>query len=100
MPEKKSAPKKSKFFTYKGLPLVRKGNEIYYGNMTDEFVVWIQIVETGKVGDLDVAKKVRLYKIATSDDVPPNEKIANTAEKSGLYEALDIASAWLSCQAG
>ena len=35
----------SEFFTYKGLPLVRKGKEIYYGNMSDEYVVMIQILE-------------------------------------------------------
>ena len=32
-----------KFFMYKGYPLVRKGNELYYGYMSDPFVIWIQI---------------------------------------------------------
>lgn len=86
----------SEFFTYKGLPLVRKGKEIYYGNMSDEYVVMIQILGTEKVGDLDVANKVRMFRMATDESLPPNERINKTAEKESLYEALDIANAWLS----
>lgn len=85
----------SEFFTYKGLPLVRKGKEIYYGNMSDEYVVMIQILGTEKVGDLDVANKVRMFRMATDESLPPNERINKTAEKESLYEALDIANAWL-----
>mgnify|MGYP000284950106 CR=1 FL=1 len=38
------AEEKKAFFTYKGVPLVRKGNNIYFGNMYDEFVVMIEIL--------------------------------------------------------
>ena len=34
------------FITYKGFPLVRKGNEIYYGNMSDEYVTYMNVVST------------------------------------------------------
>lgn len=88
--------KKCDFFTYKGLPLVRKGREIYYGNMTDDYVVMMQIVSTEKINGLDVANRVRLFRMATDDSLPPNERINKTAEKTSLYDALDIASAWLS----
>lgn len=84
-----------KFFTYKGLPLVRKGNQIYFGNMYDEFVVMIEIQGTEKVGALDVANKVMIRKMATDITLPPNEAIVKTAKKNSLYEALDIACAWL-----
>ena len=83
-------------FTYKGLPLVRKGREIYYGNMTDDYVVMMQIISTQKQGDLDIANKIRLFRMATDETLPPNERINKTAEKESLYEALDIANAWLS----
>lgn len=85
----------SGFFTYRGLPLVRKDNEIYFGNMSDEYVVRIQIVETKQVGDLKVATKVKLYKTATDLTLPFDKIIVKNAEKSSLYEALDIACAWL-----
>ena len=37
--------------TYKGKPLVRKDNELYYGNMTDPYVLYLQITTTKPVGD-------------------------------------------------
>lgn len=86
---------KKGFFTYKGLPLVRKGNTIYFGNMYDEFVVMIEIQGTEKIGKLDVANKVMIRKMATDIKLPPNEAIVKTAKKDSLYEALDIACAWL-----
>ena len=32
--------------TYKGKPLVRKDNELYYGRMTDPYVLRMQILST------------------------------------------------------
>ena len=84
------AEEKKAFFTYKGVPLVRKGN-----NMYDEFVVMIEILSTEKVGGIDVANKVRIRKVATDSTLPPNKQIVKVAEKSSLYEALDFACAWL-----
>lgn len=86
---------KATFFTYKGLPLVRKGNQLYFGNMYDEFVVWMEIQGTQKVGDLDVANKIMIRKMATDMTLPPDKQIVKTAKKDSLYEALDIACAWL-----
>lgn len=84
-----------KFFTYKGFPLVRNKDVIYFGNMSDEFVVMLQILQTKRVGNLDVASKVKVYQMATDDKLNPVEAIKRTSEKEGLYEALDLATAWL-----
>lgn len=89
------AEKKQPFFTYKGVPLVRKGDVIYFGNMYDEFIVMIEILDKETVGDIGVANKVRLRKMATDVTIPPNQAIVKKAEKSSLYEALDMACAWL-----
>lgn len=89
------ADEKATFFTYKGLPLVRKGNQLYFGNMYDEYVVWMEIQGTKKVGDLDVADKIMIRKMATDMTLPPDKQIVKTAKKDSLYEALDIACAWL-----
>ena len=80
-----------KFLRYKGYPLVRKNDEIYYGNMSDQYVVWMQITEKKKVGDIDVASKVKLYKMATDETLNPIERVVKQSEKTSLYEALDIA---------
>ena len=88
--------KENGFLRYKGYPLVRNKDEIYYGNMSDQYVVWMQITEKTKVGDMDVASKVKIYKMATDDKLNPIEAIVKQSEKGSLYEALDIAYAWLS----
>lgn len=56
----------------------------------------MQIMEKTRVGDLDVASKVKIYKMATDEKLNPVEAIIKQSEKSSLYEALDIAYAWLS----
>lgn len=84
-----------KFFEYKGLPLVRKGSELYYGSMGDNEVVMLQIAKTVKDGDIDIANKVRIYRMLTDESVPVMERITKTAEKSSLYEALDLAHDWI-----
>ncbi|MBR1385125.1 MAG: hypothetical protein IJ555_15155 [Ruminococcus sp.] len=86
---------KNGFFTYKGLPLVRKGNQLYFGNMYDEFIVWIEIKSTENVGGIDVANQVTIRKMATDPKVPPTEAIVKSAKKESLYEALEYACAWL-----
>ena len=86
---------KKAFFTYKGLPLVRKGNQLYFGHMYDEFVVMIDILSTEKNGGIEVANKVMIRKIATDMTLPPAKQIVKKAEKNSLYEALDYACAWL-----
>ena len=43
---------------YKGRPLMRKDNVIYYGSMSDPYIVMMQVLETRKHGDEEVASKV------------------------------------------
>lgn len=86
-----------KFFTYKGLPLVRKGNEIYYGNMDDDTVALLQIMSTRKVGDLEVADRVKVFLMLTdTEGVDVSQIFKKSSERKGLYDALDLASVWLS----
>jgi len=95
MSEKKVA-ETSEFFNYKGFPLVRNGNTIYYGNMFDEYVVKILILEKQKLGEIEVANKVRVFRMLTDENLPADKRIDKTVDKDGLYEALDIANIWLS----
>ena len=52
------ADKKEFPLTYKGHPLRRKDNLIYYGSMADKYIIAIQILSSQKEGDLDVANKI------------------------------------------
>ncbi|HKM32528.1 MAG TPA: hypothetical protein VJX95_03070 [Oscillospiraceae bacterium] len=87
--------KKEEFFSYKGLPLLRNGNTLYYGNMTDDYVVMLTIIETTKLDKLDVATKVRVQMISTDPAKNAADMIVKTSDRGGLYDALDIGSIWL-----
>lgn len=80
---------------YKGRPLVRKGNTLYYGSMADPFVIMMQITSTKKIKDLEVANKVTVQLMNTDPDVRPRERIVKKSEKNGLYDAMDVGSIWL-----
>ena len=75
--------------TYKGKPLVRKDNELYYGRMTDPYVLRMQILSTKSVGGVEVADKVHLQVFSTNDSLAPEARVFR------LYNALDIGSIWL-----
>ncbi len=83
------------FLTYKGRPLVRNGNTLYYGDMSEEFVIMIQIVSTKKEGDLEMADKVLVQLLSTDSELRPRERIIKKSEKIGLYNAMDIGAIWL-----
>lgn len=84
------------FLTYKGKPLVRCDNTIYYGSMTDPFVVLLQIQSKGEqLGDLSLSDKITIQLLSTDPKLNPVEKIIKKSEKNGLYDAMDIASIWL-----
>ena len=86
---------KSKFLTYKGKPLVRNGNTLYYGDASEKYVIMMQILATKPVGDVEVASKVSVQLLNTDPDVSARERIVKASEKKGLYAALDIAEIWL-----
>ena len=86
---------KNTFFKYKGRPFVRAGNIIYYGNLSEDYVVMMQILSTEKVKGLDVANKVSVQLQLTDPDVPAQKRIVKRSDKDGLYSAMDIADIWL-----
>lgn len=88
-------PEKEKFFSYKGKPLVRCGNEIYYGNMSDKYVILLQILESKTVEGMEVATKVLVQLLLTDTDIKASSRVVKKSEKGGLYDALDIGSIWL-----
>lgn len=83
------------FSTYKGRPLVRCGDEIYYGSMEDRFVIRMQVKTKKEVNGLQIADKVAIQLLCTDPDLSPRKQLVKASEKSGLYLALDIADVWL-----
>ncbi|MDD6479024.1 MAG: hypothetical protein PUF48_04355 [Oscillospiraceae bacterium] len=85
----------SKFLTYKGKPLVRCGNEIYYGDMAEKYVVYFKILSTSKEGGYEIADKVNICLLSSNTDLPMKERIIKESTKSSLFDALDIGFVWL-----
>ncbi|MBP3435780.1 MAG: hypothetical protein J6K62_05600 [Clostridia bacterium] len=81
--------------TYKGRPLVRSGNVLYYGDMTEKCVIVLQVLTTKTVGDMEVADKVQIQLLLTDPEVRMKDRILKKSEKNGLYNAMDIGSIWL-----
>lgn len=84
-----------KVLMYKGRPLMRLDNLLYYGSMADSHVVVLQILETKKVNDTDIASRVSVQLQLTDPNARPRERIVKKAEKPGLYSALDVGCVWL-----
>lgn len=80
---------------YKGHPLMRKDNLIYYGSMADSHIVMLQILETRKVGDQDVASRVSVQLQLTDPTARSRDRVVKKSEKDGLYTALDFGCVWL-----
>lgn len=81
--------------TYKGKPLVRKDREIYYGNMTDPYVLYLQVMTTKTENGQELADKVRLMLLSTDLTKAPQDRVMRQTVKNGLYNALDIGGIWL-----
>ena len=89
-------PKKApENLVYRGRPLLRQGGELYYGDMRDQYIVMLRILETKKLGDFTVASRVAVSLLKTAADASPLERIVKHGEKPGLYDALDIGAVWL-----
>ncbi len=72
----------SEFLEYKGRPLVRKDNEIYYGDLSDKFHVFIMIMAPGAI----------MVQLMAKDSNRPERQYIS---KEGLADALETAAVWL-----
>ena len=81
-----------KLLYYRGFPLIRSGNTIFYGSGGDEFAAKLTVKDTKTIADAEVPNKIMVQLI------PRNPADADKARKGdfiGFYEALDTAHVWL-----
>lgn len=81
--------------TYKGHPLRRKDNLIYYGSMADKYIVMIQVMSTTKEGNLELANKVHLQLQLTDPDLKSRDRVVKKSDLPDLFSAIDMGSIWL-----
>lgn len=81
---------------YKGHPLRRKDNLIYYGSMADKYIIMLQVMDNKKVDDdLSLATKVSVQLQLTDPDLKSRDRVVKKTEKDNLYAAMDVAAVWL-----
>jgi hypothetical protein len=81
----------NEFLEYKGKPLVRQGDDIFYGDLSEKHYVYMMIMSdkpTSKGETVPGTVMVQLLESATKK--PVKQKITN-----GLAEAFEFAEAWL-----
>ena len=84
--------------TYKGLPLVRSEDEMYYGNPNEEVIVYLKVLSTKQVGNQTVSDKIHVSLISTDTTLDPIQRMKKQGIKNGLYNALDVGAVWLAAE--
>ena len=80
---------------YKGHPLRRKDNLIYYGSMSDKYIIMMQVMSSKKSGDLDIADKVHMELQLTDPDLKSRDRVVKKSDLPDLFSAIDMGSIWL-----
>ncbi len=82
----------NEFVEYKGKPIVRQGDDIFYGDLSEKYFVYMMIMSTKKSpkGDYQVPDTIMVQLLDSQTKKPEKQKITN-----GLVEAFDFAEAWL-----
>lgn len=84
---------KSLFF--KGRPIVRTGGFIYYGEPDKKYVIMMQILSADDFKGMKLSRKISVQLHLTDPDVSAVDRIVKRTDKTGMYEAFDIADIWL-----
>lgn len=92
MAEKKSI--KTEGLVYKGHPLRRVDNFIYYGSMADKYIIMMQVLNSRMEQDLSIATRVSVQ-LQLTEPENSRSRIVKKSEKESLYSAMDVAAIWL-----
>ncbi|MCL2227546.1 MAG: hypothetical protein FWB97_09065 [Oscillospiraceae bacterium] len=90
-----AAKGRSRVLEYKGHPLRRKDNLIYYGSMSDKYIIMLQVTESKAKEDLNIATRVVVQLQYTDPDLKSRDRVLKKSEKNSFYEAIDVAAVWL-----
>ena len=85
----------NRFLTYKDKPIVKCGKEIYYGDMSEPYVVRFNILSTKKEGDDTIPEKVSVELLKSDTQLPDKDRIVKETSKDSFFDALDFGFVWL-----
>lgn len=80
---------------YRGHPLRRVDNLLYYGSMADKYIVMLQALDTKPLKDISVAGRVSVQLQLTDANLRSRDRVVRSTEKSSMNEAMEFASIWL-----
>ena len=80
----------NEFVEYKGKPLVRQGDDIFYGDMSEKFYIYMMIMSEKETENGTLPEKIMVQLCESSTKIPKNQKIV-----VGFKEAFEFADAWL-----
>lgn len=83
------------FLTYKDKPLVKSGNEIYYGSMAEPFVIRFTILSVKKEGENELPERVRVELLKSDTQLSDKERVVKDTVKDSFFDALDFGFVWL-----
>ena len=81
-----------KYVSYQGRPLVRQDNELFFGDLSDKYYVYMLIMseKTAAKVDVKIPEKVLVQLLQSEDGKLERQSTAND-----LSEAFEMAVAWL-----
>lgn len=85
--------------TYKGRPVVRDNNKLYFGEPTNPFMIVLTVLENKQTGNTVLPSRV-LVQLQNTDPAlaMSGDKIVKEGERKNLYDALELGSIWLEKQ--
>ncbi|MEG2842618.1 MAG: hypothetical protein RR900_03960, partial [Ruthenibacterium sp.] len=76
-------------------PLVRSKNDIYYGNLADPYVIFMQVLTTKEENGAQIADRIHVTLLSTDTTKSPIERMVKQSDKTGLWPALEFSTIWL-----
>lgn len=76
------------YLEYQGQPLICRGNTMIYGNIADPYYIQLTALDTEKIDNVEVAGNIQIA-------LMQGMRILKTAEREGMFNAMDIAEFWL-----
>ena len=92
MSEKKT---KTQELMYDGKPIVRCGNILYFGDVTQRYFCTLQIISNKNIGELQVAEKVVVQLICNDPGLSAKDRVIKKGIKDGLFPAVEIGAIWI-----
>ena len=80
----------NEFLEYKGRPLVRQGDDIYYGDMSDNYYIYMMIMDEVEKDNCTVPSKILVQLLDSNTKSPKEQKML-----TGFKDAFEFADAWL-----